>query len=321
MMAHVAQADEARGRVVLAVRRGRVHPIALRASLLMAQAYHAEIESLFIEDTALFEARDHAFVSVCDTRGGARMALVTQPLTQVMRHDARALERDLGALAGLAGVRYRPGRTRARPQVALVEACATQGPWNLVALGEAVGAASTDQVVALLDEVPDTTGVLMVGPLAKRATGPLVVVLDDVTQVQAALRLADAVGALTSAPRSGPVPPGRKASRADRRSADVDTPTLTPNGAPNGPIAIVTGTDADAIGEIEGQLRLAPEDTARFARITPCVLTAFAPGALAECVRRVRPGLVAARAPTLTSTPGVLRALLASLEAPLLLMR
>ena len=52
MIAHVAEAGEDRGRVVLRLgSSGRLSDIALEAAMRVAQAFQSEIESVFVEGT------------------------------------------------------------------------------------------------------------------------------------------------------------------------------------------------------------------------------------------------------------------------------
>ena len=80
MIAHVAQTGEDRGRVVLQL--GSAHPsaIALEAAVRVARAFQSEIESLFVEDTQLFDCAAYGFVREVSLTGHQRrvMSLTTQ---------------------------------------------------------------------------------------------------------------------------------------------------------------------------------------------------------------------------------------------------
>jgi hypothetical protein len=71
MIAHVAQIGEDSGRVV--VQLGSAHPstIALEAAVRIAQAFHSEIESVFVEDSQLFDCAAYSFVREEIQRGTA----------------------------------------------------------------------------------------------------------------------------------------------------------------------------------------------------------------------------------------------------------
>ena len=65
MIAHVAQAGEDRGRVVLHLQSGHPSAIALEAAVRIARAFQSEIESLFVEDEQLLIVRPTASFARC----------------------------------------------------------------------------------------------------------------------------------------------------------------------------------------------------------------------------------------------------------------
>ena len=62
MIAHVAQAGEDRGRVVLQLGSGHPSAIALEAAVRIARAFQSEIESVFVQDEQLLDCADYGFV-------------------------------------------------------------------------------------------------------------------------------------------------------------------------------------------------------------------------------------------------------------------
>jgi len=61
MIAHVAESGEDRGRVVLHLRSGNPHVIAVEAALRVARAFGSDLESLFVEDEQLFDCAAYGF--------------------------------------------------------------------------------------------------------------------------------------------------------------------------------------------------------------------------------------------------------------------
>ena len=91
MIAHVARAGEDRGRVVL-----RLCPtchqseVALEAAIKVAQAFDAEVESLFVEEQQLIEMASFPFASEISLAGRSRRALSPATIESEMRGMAAA---------------------------------------------------------------------------------------------------------------------------------------------------------------------------------------------------------------------------------------
>ena len=77
MIAHVAQAGEDRGRVVLHLRSANPSAIALEAAVRIARAFQSEIESLFVQDEQLMDGRV-AFDPSPQVGGGQRACLLVR---------------------------------------------------------------------------------------------------------------------------------------------------------------------------------------------------------------------------------------------------
>ena len=288
MIAHVAAADEHRGRVVLHLTSAHPNRMALAAAMRVAKAFDSEVESLFIEDQNLYACADFPFAVEISLSGRSRRSLSTDQIQQEFRHAAAAIGRELDHLARAADVPLRRTIVRDDPFTALVRACAERGPWNLIALGETIGPTAADDIRALFDTVQDTTGVILAGPRARRTTGPLIVVLEDLAHLEAMVRAAN-------------------------RLAPDDGQT---------PIALLLVTDTeDKAAWMEGQVRLVLGAQAT-PTLTRIVVAPGAEIALAEVLRRMRGGLViAALGGRLAPSSGSIGYLTSSLECPLLLMR
>ena len=83
-------------------------------------------------------------------------------------------------MARRAEVPLRSRVVRDEPLRALSIACAETGPWNVVALAEPFAGNNCGLLKQLLVEVSGATGLVMVGPQARRVTGPAIIAVEDV---------------------------------------------------------------------------------------------------------------------------------------------
>jgi hypothetical protein len=287
MIAHVAEATEARGCVVVRTTSARASDIAMQAAVQIAQAYRSEIESLFIEDTELIALARFPFVREISAFGGAARPLSQSDLLRDLRFQYAGLQRRLAILANAAQVPIRERFVRDEPLRALAITCADCGPWNVVVLTEPFGAASGRDIAEVLDNVEDATGLVLVGPRAQRTTGPVVMVLEDIDALSGMIRAGDRLIEATGAPL----------------------------------ILAIIGADAYTSQWIESQARLALGDRSDL-HLVHLALNHAEPALAAEAIRRMAPGFVIARFGGL-AVPAAddLSPLAAALECPLLLSR
>lgn len=191
MIAHAAQAGEARGRVVLQLRPGNASALAIEAAILVAQAFQSEIESLFVEDLQLLELASFPFAREISWTGRRSRAISTDDIEREMKLVCAALQRRIEAMARTADVPVRRRVVRDEPVKALADACARCGPWNVVALAEPFGPNACHSLHLLLDTVSDTTGLVVVGPKARRTRGPVIVAVEDVDRLPSMLHTAE----------------------------------------------------------------------------------------------------------------------------------
>ena len=288
MIAHVAEAGEQRGRVVLRLTHGRAHPVALEAAIRVAQAFQSEIESLFVEDQQLFELAGFPFACEISLTGRRRQALSPESMALDLQHAAAALQRRIGVLARLAEIPLRVTVVRDEPINAVVLACAACGPWNVVALAEPLSADSPALLRQLFAAVGGTTGIVIVGPNACRTSGPVVAEIEDIADLEPMLRTAGKLLAVT--------------------------------GAESLLLLLVGRNDSETL-EMEGQARLIlgaePAAIIQRANMRP-----GAPIELAEHLRRSGCGFILARfGSLLVPADGDLDHLTQTLECPLFLMR
>ncbi|MGE0768278.1 MAG: hypothetical protein AB7L90_17620 [Hyphomicrobiaceae bacterium] len=288
MIAHVAQAGEGRGRVVLHLTQSAPSPVAIDAAVRVARAFQSEIESLFVEDATLLDIAAFPFAREISLSGRQRRPLSREFVALQMRAAAVALQRRLSELARRAEVPLSVTVVRNEPVTALAEACASCGPWNVVALGEPLSNLSAERLAQVFQQVPGTTGVIVVGPMAKRSEGRLVAVVEDIGHFDAILRT------------------------ARRLHGDDETTRLT--------LLLVSESDDEArLMDQQARLALGDDESVEVlrARIEPAE-----PAMAAEVIRRLAAGFIVGRfGGLLLPVHGNLRPLASVLECPLFLMR
>ncbi|MEQ1712573.1 MAG: hypothetical protein ABL908_14395 [Hyphomicrobium sp.] len=199
MIAHVAEAGEDRGRVVLRLDpASRPNRIALEAAVRVAQAFQSEIESLVVADEQLFELA--AFSFACEvSRSGRVQPLSADNLHRDIGIAAGALGRAVREVAAKAGVRVHERVVRDEPVRAVARTCAELGPWNVVALAESFTAHHAAIIRQLFDAVLGATGIVVTGPRAVRLTGPILVAIEEIDRLPPMLRAAERLAAVTRA--------------------------------------------------------------------------------------------------------------------------
>ena len=204
MIAHVAEAEEQRGRVVLWLGGGgEIQKTAVDAAIALAQAFQSEVESLFIEDRQYFDLAALPFAHEISLSGRSKRAMSAEALAQDLKAHASALQRQVLERARAAEVRALARVVRAEPVQALAEVCAEKGPWNVVTVGVPVrDGTATGHLGAGLAEVfhavHATTGVVVAGAKARHTSGPVIAVVEEleraVPMMRAAQRIATATG-------------------------------------------------------------------------------------------------------------------------------
>jgi len=287
MIAHVAQTGENRGRVVLQL--GSAHPsaIALEAAVRIARAFQSEIESLFVEDEQLFDCAAYDFVREVSLTGRRSRAVSAAGMRQDLHLAAKAARRQLEAMARLAEVPLRSRVVRDEPLRALSIACAESGPWNVVALGEPFAGGNNSILKQLFLEVAGTTGLVMVGPRARRVAGPTVIAVEDQARLPSLLRAAERLTALDGAQI----------------------------------VLLLIAHGEEELARMDGQVRLVVE-AREDVRIETAEVARGEAAVVAEALRRLVAGFVICQFGGLVvPDEGNLRPLASVLECPLLLVR
>jgi hypothetical protein len=287
MIAHVAQTGEDRGRVVLELRSGRPNTIALEAAIRIARAFESEIDGIFIEDEQLIDCAAYTFASEISLSGRERRRVSTHGIERDLRLAGQLALRQITALARQENVPLRARVVRDEPLRALSIACAERGPWNVVVLAEPFGAAHASHLKQLLVEIAGTTALVLVGPKARRLTGPIVAAVEDTERLGDLLHVAE-------------------------RLAALDGTEI---------LLLLVAPDEDRAHNMEGSVRLALE-AREGVRIAIAELTRGAAAVVAETLRRLNAGFVVAQfGGAVVPEEGDLRPLVTVLESPLLLIR
>jgi hypothetical protein len=313
MITHVAAAAESRGRVVLrltpGVRGERTTLAAIDAAVRLAQAYDAEIESLYIEDVELLLLANYSFaaeIPALGTRlglahGGGRRPLCVADVERDMRLQFSGLQRLVEQRAVLADVPVRLRVLRDEPVAAVASTCADCGPWNVVVLAEPLASLETADLERLFAGVPDTTGVMVVGQGGAAGQGAVVLAIEQADALPAMLHTAERLV----------------------EGTDTGIVILLIDGDPDiGP---------DLGQKLESQVRLALSERPAITHAdgTPVNMqiitlpdTHGESAAIAEALRRLRPGFLIARFGGQIVPPSAsLRLLGCTLQCPLLLIR
>ncbi len=286
-MMHIAEAGEAKGRVVVHLCSHAASPVAIDAAVWLARAFQSEIEGLFVENQQLIELARFPFAREISLTGRQSRPLSCEDVERELRIASAAFHAAIGERARAAEVTVHQRVVRDEPVNALSMVCAACGPWNAVALTEPFTSPACPSLRELLDTVQDATGLLVVGPNASRTAGPIAIAFEHAealpAMLGAALRLAT-VG-------------------------EVEILVC--------PIA----EDEASLMELDNAARLVLVEH-ESVQLATASMTYGSEAAAAEALRRLMPGLIVARfGGLLMPESGDLKPLAASLECPLLLLR
>lgn len=291
MIAHVAAAGEQSGRVVL-WHGGppTLSRCAIDAAMLLGHTFQAEVESLYIEDQQLFDLAEFPFARTINPGREGWQALPAETLERNLRQLAAALHRQVSDIAEAAGVPCRTRVMRDEPLRALSLACAMNGPWNVVVVCEPVTVSDDARLTSLFEQVRDTTGVVITGPLTHRTTGPVIAIVEQFYRMGPMLKTALRI--------------------AETHERDVRL--------------CIVGNAEDELGWMESEARILCADPDLDGRVSVASVLAADDDAapLADSLRRHRPGLALAQyGGRLIGPETSVRPLTKMLECPLLLVR
>jgi hypothetical protein len=259
MIAHVAEASERSGRVVLWLDpETRCTPALLETPVRLAAAYGAEVETVVVTDTDADDDADDLPIRRIGSADGDAVALAQSKHLRfelLVQRYRRAVE-EAGAMHRVK-VRHTDASGDAVDRIS--EMCLVRGPWNIVALAHVPALGGHALISTLLANVSGATGFLLCGEPRAAAGSRVVVIVEDADRLPSMLRAAE---------------------------------RLT---APGGYVHVVIGADtADEHADLEAQARLltAGSKGVEFEKAGPMF---GVPGALTEVVARMKPSLVVAR--------------------------
>lgn len=291
--AHVAEAAEGRGRVILRCSALAISDVAVEAAIFVAEAFNSEIELLMVEDSQRVAFAGFDFAREFSERGGPPRAVSARAVRAEFRSAFGTARRHVASMVVSHDVPLSESVVRDDPVQALVSACARRGPWNVIAIAEAFDKPASDALDEIFDTVKDATGVIVAGPTARpvrslsRQSRPVVLAVENVGEIQGMLR-----------------------------SARYLATTL------GGEISILQIAEtADDLAQMDGAVRLllADEPSVRLVRVGP---TYGSSGVIAETIRTLDPGIVIARFGGVAVPRGrSVRPLTGALGCPLLLVR
>jgi hypothetical protein len=192
MIAHVAEASEASGRVLLWLEPEAVSmPQTFSASVRVAQAYSAALETVVIDGPAPSSVEGLPSAQVSHL---GRLTKPSQDLASMP--DARALlaerqRREVGEIAARANVAICHASAGGDAIDRLAEMCLERGPWNIVAVARPPSADLLAILSSILANVSGATGVVVAGRRAASLTADVAVVVEDAERMPSMLRAAE----------------------------------------------------------------------------------------------------------------------------------
>ena len=181
MMAHVAEAGEASGRVLLLIEEGVASvEMAARAASRFAAAFNAEIETIAVNQDFAERAggiNASALVSADEAR-----PLVNGTLTRVAAVQSLLTMRQIRVIEQASwryGVACRHTALAGDPIDRLSEVCVSRGPWNIVVLSSPTQASTASTISAILANVGGATGIVTAPARTQSEEGPVVIVVED----------------------------------------------------------------------------------------------------------------------------------------------
>lgn len=287
MIAHVAEASEARGRVLLQLASTRPNPFVVEAAIWMARAFQSEVESLFVEDEQLLQLASFPFAREISCTGRQTRAISIDDIHRDMRHAYAQFQAQIEELARRADVPVKGSMVRGEPVDALAHACTQCGPWNVIALAEHIASPAFPLLDEVFDRIADATGLIVVGPQVRRLQGPVLIAVEDPEHWSGMQHAADRLAGVNSVPI----------------------------------LVVAVADDEAALAHIEGQMLLLLAERPEIELVRSLPALGGAPE-VAEQLRRIKAGLVIAQFGGLVvPRDGHLKPLAMALECPLLVVR
>lgn len=194
MIAHVAEAGEDRGRVLVVLGSAAQPSTAgVEAAAHLARVHAAGMEGLFVEDDQIAHLACYRFASEISRDGRSKRPYSMAVFDDDMSHAFDKFERRVNDAALKAGVPVCTKSVRGAWIESIDAVCREKGPWNVVSLAEPIGPASAKMLAGLLRQVADTTGLLVSAASVRPGDGPVLIVVEDGERLPAMTRLAERV--------------------------------------------------------------------------------------------------------------------------------
>jgi hypothetical protein len=192
MIAHVAEASEGSGRVLLWLEPDGISmPQTFDASVHVAASYAADLETVIIEapKASGFDGIPSAQINLlgkpADRSGDAI------PATDVRMRLAERQRREVGMRAARRNVAVRHSSAGGDAIDRLAEMCLASGPWNIVAVARPPSADLPGLLSSILANVSGATGVVVAGRGTKAMGPDVAVVVEDAERMPSMLRAAE----------------------------------------------------------------------------------------------------------------------------------
>jgi len=198
MMAHVAEASEAKGRVLLLIEESAhlIEPAAYAASRFAA-AFHAEIETIIVNLDSAERAQSLDTATVVPALGADLPEATSMTrIAEVQHLAARRHRRVVDHVTRRQGVVCRHTSLDGDAVDRLSEVCASRGPWNIVVLAGEASLATASAISTIFANVGGATGIVTTPPRLVAAEGPVVLAVEDAERFPAMLRAASRLKSL-----------------------------------------------------------------------------------------------------------------------------
>jgi hypothetical protein len=192
MIAHVAEASEASGRVLLWLDPDAVSmPQTFAASVRIADAYAADLETVIIDRPGAAAA-----IGIPTAHVSLLGKLKASPggsgnTTDVRLHLAERQRRDVAARAARANVIVSHSSARGDAIDRLAEMCLERGPWNIVAVSRPPSAELPGILSSILANVSGATGVVVAGRGETALLPDVAAIIEDAERMPSMLRAAE----------------------------------------------------------------------------------------------------------------------------------
>lgn len=192
MIAHVAEAAENSGRVVLQISAdGALAPCALAAAVHVAASFRAGLESLVAQDPSLVDFAGFEFCAEVSSETASVKKVDSEMLESKLHNCALLSHEDVVAAGIAAGVPVHCRTLHEEAVSAIAAACYENGPWNIAVLAGPVDDHTANEVSRVF-ETGDVTAIVVAGHgPAQRICGPVVAIVEQLAHVQPMLRAAE----------------------------------------------------------------------------------------------------------------------------------